>query len=363
MSNQTVTATFRSISDEALNPAGEVVFLSTLGEDLNKYFDLLIEVEWLSGPKEGQKGLLLCSHYCKWPQELMNKADFLEGCFTPKEMKMCNRLVLGYHPTTVTSYDWSTLGEVVEISTYVEEQPLEMSNTFQRGGELILPTCRSFRRASRLASAFMRDAEQSGLNREQAFSALEQRFSNGEFPLGINRFLFSYMLNALQVNTAPNARLSTTLVEYGEHCEVNGNTVRVIRNGNGFHSAVSIPLEKRHDSLVVTTNYPQEGFYVASEYEPTLQDWHPGYKVVKTRVCQGFMKPSLIGCLNSVYQMEDEFGTYQQVEGESDGFHYALELPYEWKFYSNPSGERPSKHLTVTAKDLLDYGWWPAVSI
>jgi len=54
MSNQTVTATFRSISNEAINSSGEIVLLSSLGSDLNKYFDLLIEVEWLSGPKEGQ---------------------------------------------------------------------------------------------------------------------------------------------------------------------------------------------------------------------------------------------------------------------------------------------------------------------
>ena len=171
------------------------------------------------------------------------------------------------------------------------------------------------------------------------------------------------MLSVLQVNTAPNARLSTTLVEYGEYCEVNGNTVRVVRNGDGFQSAVSIPLEKHHDSLVVTTNYPQEGFYVASDYQPALEDWDPGYKVVKTRISQGFMRPSLIGGQPLLYQMKDEFGTYQQVDGQSDGFHYALEVPYEWKLYTNPSGGQPSKHLTVTAKDLLDYGWWPAVNI
>ena len=72
MATVTLTATFKAISFEAINASQESVNIEGI-TDLNDLFDLLVEVEWLSGPKEGQQGWLLCSHYCRWPQQLLSR--------------------------------------------------------------------------------------------------------------------------------------------------------------------------------------------------------------------------------------------------------------------------------------------------
>jgi len=229
MSNQTVTATFRSISNEAINSSGEIVLLSSLGSDLNKYFDLLIEVEWLSGPKEGQKGTLLCSHYCKWPKELLGKANFIEGCFTPPSYKGDRRLVLGYHAGSVTSYKWESEG-VVAIKTILEEGEGDLSRTFQRG-ETALPTSKRFKAVKRIVAKWIAEAVNAGLTVTQGFEALEQRYENGEILSDVSPFLFSYVMATIEgVELTPNGSASQSVPEYGMDCEVNGNTVTVLRH-------------------------------------------------------------------------------------------------------------------------------------
>ena len=152
MSNQTVTATFRAISNEAINEKGEVILLNSLGNNLNYYFNLLIEVEWLSGPKAGEQGKLLCSHYCKWPESLLTQAEFIEGCFTPKEFTEDPRLVLGDHSGSITTYDWEGPGVVVITTELLEAyDEYTESLTFQRGGEYTFPSCPQFKAMKRLA--------------------------------------------------------------------------------------------------------------------------------------------------------------------------------------------------------------------
>lgn len=359
MSTQVITATFTSVSDEAFTPSGDKVLVSTLGMDLNNYFNLLLKVKWLSGPKEGQEGLLLCSHYCRWPQELLDKTDFIEGCFTPQEHQYDNRLVLGYHPASVTSYCWKEEGKVVEIKTEISSDYLGLSHTFQRSGEITNPTSRAFLRASRIGRMFIRDAEQSGLNREQGFDALEQRYLNGDLRLGINLFMFSYMLNTLEVNTMPNAALSSTLPEYGQYCEVDGNTVTVIQEGEGFYRAKPLPWVKREDALVVKTNLPQGGFYKASEYSPAISHTSRGLEVIKDRISQGFMKPLRINGPKGLKPNQDILGPFMEAYGETGGYHSSYDLPYIFQVYPDPATGGRSKHLTVKSC-MLEYGWWPA---
>jgi hypothetical protein len=49
-------------------------------------------------------GTLLCSHCCKWPEELKEKATWLEGCYTPSTLKGDSRLLMGYHPKEITRW-------------------------------------------------------------------------------------------------------------------------------------------------------------------------------------------------------------------------------------------------------------------
>lgn len=65
-------------------------------------FDCLLPVRRTDN---GQEGLLLCSHCCRFPKELVNKATWLEGCFTPNQWKDDPRLLLGNHPNKATIWE------------------------------------------------------------------------------------------------------------------------------------------------------------------------------------------------------------------------------------------------------------------
>ena len=66
----------------------------------------------------GEEGILLCSHYCKWPASLVPQATWLEGCFTPKRMKDDPRLLMGYHPKHLVSWSYDLETKVVELKLH-----------------------------------------------------------------------------------------------------------------------------------------------------------------------------------------------------------------------------------------------------
>lgn len=66
----------------------------------------------------GEEGLLLCSHYCRWPVELVPQATWLEGCYTPKRMEDDPRLLMGYHPHHLVSWSYDLETKVVELKLY-----------------------------------------------------------------------------------------------------------------------------------------------------------------------------------------------------------------------------------------------------
>lgn len=76
----------------------------------NEVFNNLIEVR---RHDTGEVGTLLCSHCCKWPSELKDKATWLEGCYTPATMRGDARLLMGYHPQAITR--WEIDGEVLTL--------------------------------------------------------------------------------------------------------------------------------------------------------------------------------------------------------------------------------------------------------
>lgn len=86
-------------------------------ESSNDVFDHLIEVR---RHDTGEEGLLLCSHYCEWPKDLLPKATWIEGCFTPEEYKENPRLLLGYHRGSVTNHNWWQVGDDLLLEVYTE---------------------------------------------------------------------------------------------------------------------------------------------------------------------------------------------------------------------------------------------------
>lgn len=105
--------------------------LSTISSEAD-VFDNLLPVRRL---ETGEEGLLLCSHYCRWPEELIKRATWLEGCFTPGDYMNDPRLVLGAHPDDVTQWrhevqdDGSVILEVyVRIWEDEEDIPVDLPN-------------------------------------------------------------------------------------------------------------------------------------------------------------------------------------------------------------------------------------------
>lgn len=100
--------TFKLTSLVAETSNGSKKVLRLLPQNfLNEMVDCLLKVQWLNGPNKGKKGTLLISHNCKWPNELIDKADWLDGCFTPfSGVKHKHKLVLEPHPNDSILLNW-----------------------------------------------------------------------------------------------------------------------------------------------------------------------------------------------------------------------------------------------------------------
>lgn len=87
----------------------EILDDHVVGQD--QVFNHLVNVRRLDN---GQTGTLLCSHCCRWPSNLKEQATWIEGCYTPNSEEHNPKLLLGYHPGTITS--WSVKGRVLTVS-------------------------------------------------------------------------------------------------------------------------------------------------------------------------------------------------------------------------------------------------------
>jgi len=76
-------------------------------------FDHLVKVRHTL---TGQEGLLLCSHYSRWPAELISEATWLAGCFTPDRWIDDERLVFGAIPNQTIDWEIDTIGGTVILS-------------------------------------------------------------------------------------------------------------------------------------------------------------------------------------------------------------------------------------------------------
>lgn len=259
----TTSANFEFLSLVALNKKGEVVQIKSLKE----MFDHLVHVKWTSGPKEGQEGFLLCSHKCQWPEELVDGADFLEGCYTPSEYKEDPRLVLGFHPDSVTL--WKE--EEREIST--ETCSPGEGKSFQRywalGFDEIDAPIPFRRRLLACWRIFCKNAR-AGLTKENMFVGLEEQVLANLIPISLH--VFSYMNHVLsQEGVYLDLVFQESLPEY-QNCVVNNNIVTVTVNGNGYAVAQSIPyleyMEYNNECYWITQvieDYPEYGWGKAEE--------------------------------------------------------------------------------------------------
>jgi len=98
-------------------------------------FDRLLKVR---REDTGEEGLLLCSHCCRWPSNLMNQATWLEGCNTPNHMANNHKLLMGYHPTEVTLWEFNP--DTMTLTLKVNDVPSEESTGVRVEGSFPVPT-------------------------------------------------------------------------------------------------------------------------------------------------------------------------------------------------------------------------------
>lgn len=80
----------------------------------NDVFDRLIDVR---DSVTGEEGILLCSHMCSFPSNLVNQATLLAGCKPTSKWENDDRLALGFHPDHYIQ--WRIFKETNEIELYL----------------------------------------------------------------------------------------------------------------------------------------------------------------------------------------------------------------------------------------------------
>lgn len=86
----------------------------TILSHVNNEFEVFNHLIRVRREDTGEEGLLLCSHCCRWPKDKIPKATWLEGCFTPDEYKDDPRLLMGYHPHSLTK--WEVEGKTLTLA-------------------------------------------------------------------------------------------------------------------------------------------------------------------------------------------------------------------------------------------------------
>jgi hypothetical protein len=82
-------------------------------ETNGQVFDHLVKARHVLS---GEEGLLLCSHYSRWPAELIAKATWLAGCFTPDAYVADERLVFGAIPNQTINWEIDVKTRTVVLS-------------------------------------------------------------------------------------------------------------------------------------------------------------------------------------------------------------------------------------------------------
>lgn len=88
--------------------------LSSNINNSNDVFDRLIDVK---DSITGEEGVLLCSHMCNFPSNLVNQATWLAGCKPKSNWENDDRLALGFHPDHYIQ--WKVISDNQEIELYL----------------------------------------------------------------------------------------------------------------------------------------------------------------------------------------------------------------------------------------------------
>jgi hypothetical protein len=88
--------------------------LSSNINNSNDVFDRLINVR---DSVTGEEGVLLCSHMCSFPSNLVNQATLLAGCKPTSKWENDDRLALGFHPDHYIQ--WRVFADTNEIELYL----------------------------------------------------------------------------------------------------------------------------------------------------------------------------------------------------------------------------------------------------
>jgi hypothetical protein len=185
----------------------------------NQVFDHLVQVRRLDTQEEG---LLLCSHCCKWPEELIPQATWLEGCFTPEEWQEEPRLLTGYHPDHLVSWviDWHerqvTLSLVHSVS---QEDDEDAALVFPLPYTQLDPECKLYKRIDRYMRLLGGETWEEYLS--NIFSAtvrLHQRGIAGiDFLLGVASWVMNQVDGQIQVHYMEGEWIYSILNPFGEN--------------------------------------------------------------------------------------------------------------------------------------------------
>lgn len=101
----------------------------------NDVFDRLINVK---DSVTGEEGVLLCSHMCSFPSNLVNQATWLAGCKPTPKWENDDRLALGFHPNHYIQ--WRVIADNNEIELYLTGGWSNNNNAVEDGWEEYLFT-------------------------------------------------------------------------------------------------------------------------------------------------------------------------------------------------------------------------------
>lgn len=233
----------------------------------NQVFDHLVKVRRHDTKEEG---LLLCSHCCNWPKHLIEKATWLEGCYTPEAYKDDTRLLMGYHPNEVTNWsvdvasktitlsvqntyspvvDGEMLDDTIEVDFYNPEYPVEWHEMYIKYGgshQIVEHYVSRLPRWNLLNRLFQRAmiGRTEGAGLSAYYRMVDQTFLQGDYR-DWNIAIFIAHQVVLQHNNlervwflreSPLREMVVT-----SHCEVYSNALIVVRDGHGYEKACPLP--------------------------------------------------------------------------------------------------------------------------
>jgi hypothetical protein len=274
-------------------------------------FDHLVKVR---SAVTGEVGLLLCSHHCEWPEELIPQATWLAGCFSNPEKHSAyeDRLMFGYHPND--QIKWEILEDekaIILKAGRAGQLLLEVPKQLAVGSYVPKRVSSRIRAIHRMV---FRDRASVFSGAYQIAQVVEAMTASGRFKAGEEHYVGA-ALGLTEEDTHQGEVIN--YIWQSNYTILNGTLVLM---NPDYNSYMEIPL-------------------AYSEYE---QEWEvvndnaPGFQV-------------------AMALPYDKYGDVLEVTTSIDGyFHVARYLPFKYRSASN---------TTIVNRSLPEYGWAPAVDL